>query len=818
MSDTSSDTSTEGRLSPVIFGNSKDGYTLNLIHSGQVFEDKYDEYPTTEQKNKFSRKAQKAIRSGNDEKYLKLAVAKAVVENELKHATKQRNDLQKTVLNLAMLLSDAREGGEIAKVQQLEAQLTELRAEFKPLRDLLSQLKDIQGSCTDPDTAAALLDILGGGQYNAITTSIDNRLRTPSPSKGLEGCMTGYGHPKFLSPANNLDVAMALVSSTVPENIRERTMVGGLSTNTARNLSTPVVHSTPRSNITSDSSDPSAYIDVGIHSLDDIMGSDKSDYGSTIFAIEEALKKVDLNSTSAVDKLLNLGKGLEIVVETDFSLAKRPVPGIIKACTVAGGNKGPNYDHTQRSPRGVFVLDAKSPDKNDDTPNRDRPGVLWKYNILYEATGNENNLACALLITGLPRDITLRDVLRRVRGGLVVTSQLCDTSNITPKGFMTAYIMFVEDDNALAFELYTREHPSALTFGMDNVQAQVARIRLPNYPVHPRLAELITKGGRSRIICVTSLHHQFYITQDDLAITIKTQSGEFVASYDHRHCVEAYVSKDEKLKQETLHIEFSSVRAAIDAYEYLAFSPFCTHFDFEDDSCAGPVIDLALPVAAPPPTHPTVRVPVKPKENYSGNIHSQVADEQRKRLTALNAPVPVIKSFSGKNLKGKAWADSDSDDDVFAPPISINQELTLRSACTALSRAVSEASRGNSPTRTRDQSTSPARSSPRKRSASPPPVPGTSPKGSKQRKLSLEDAFGNPIKPPPGVIARPKIFDYLKMEKHGLLSNTAEDHAISQKDAVRVSKAQLVHPRAQRKLDLEKLNPDEISLESGEEA
>ncbi|TAQ88119.1 hypothetical protein B7494_g3587 [Chlorociboria aeruginascens] len=267
---------------------------------------------------------------------------------------------------------------------------------------------------------------------------------------------------------------------------------------------------------------------------------------------------------------------------------------------------------------------------------------VFIYGVQYRPALEDSNLFRTVLISNLPKDIELRDVLARVRGGIVYSSILADTTSIT--GSMSALVIFVQEAHAEAYISYASDHP--LHFGLSNTQATVTLIDTPTRPTGPRIRRIL-ELEQSRKLMIPSFPQYYSLSrlQNELACGNKYRAASLLELYIDEH--------------QTLHLEFSSVSSASSAFGILSSREIYRYLGahFVPDPCAGALEELELVL---PPRRPIIpRTLIDNSDTSENEILGTGSSEGegRKRLAALTNQKVEIPQFSGVNLKNSSWAD-----------------------------------------------------------------------------------------------------------------------------------------------------------------
>ena len=274
---------------------------------------------------------------------------------------------------------------------------------------------------------------------------------------------------------------------------------------------------------------------------------------------------------------------------------------------------------------------------------------FFRYGISYRPSSSDSNYLRTIMLTNLPLETELRDVLARVRGGEVLSASLHDTRSITSS--LSARIVFRNEAAAEEYVLYCSQHP--LAFPSTSSPATVTLLSTPTYPLNPRTLGRLISHAQTRCLSLPFFPPSFSL--NGLERQLSAGNGRRADML-----VEMWIDEDG-----TLHLHFSDVLSADAAYRILTHFPAYRGLEvlFSDDPCAGPVEELSLPVEPRPPMLPKNWAELQ-KRAMGGGADGD-GDEvvkggeagERKRLAALSNQKVEIPSFSGRALQGDSWAD-----------------------------------------------------------------------------------------------------------------------------------------------------------------
>ena len=202
---------------------------------------------------------------------------------------------------------------------------------------------------------------------------------------------------------------------------------------------------------------------------------------------------------------------------------------------------------------------------------------LFKYGIRYVPDEEERDVYRTVLISNLPADITMHQVLDKVRGGIVVDAKLLDTMKLV--GGNSALIVFLREHAALDYEEQAKCHPIYFHGSLANVRM----VLTPTWPIDPGLRGAIDAHQHTRCLEV----HKFP----------RRQISESRLRIDLRVCAQMNGDRIEHLKLRSdgiLEISFTSIDYAGHAFgmftTFRCYRNCKTHF--VADPCARPLESL----------------------------------------------------------------------------------------------------------------------------------------------------------------------------------------------------------------------------------
>lgn len=241
------------------------------------------------------------------------------------------------------------------------------------------------------------------------------------------------------------------------------------------------------------------------------------------------------------------------------------------------------------------------------------PGI-FRYGLQFKATEEDQNLFRTVLVTNLPKDIELVDVVTRVRGGGILCANLCNTLALI--GSMSARIIFKREEVATAYVEFCAEHPLTFkssgaqsdtcdaivklidtsTFPQDHLFSSSRCILLPNFPKYFSIRELVLYISCNNEIRFNNL----------LTVWMDDQRG--------------------------LHLEYADVLIAGSVFGMLS-SKFGKYADLspvrENDTCAGPLQELLSEPTLKRPLFPNATLQAEYSEGIMQNRQFIYQDQQR---------------------------------------------------------------------------------------------------------------------------------------------------------------------------------------------
>ena len=186
-----------------------------------------------------------------------------------------------------------------------------------------------------------------------------------------------------------------------------------------------------------------------------------------------------------------------------------------------------------------YKRNAKSGKKDISYPD------FFTYGIHYVPDNHEQNNYRTVAISGLSPSVTMRALLEKVRGGIVVDAKLLDTTKIA--GSSTALVTFLYERSALAYKDHTQHHPIAFS----NTVARISIVPTPTWPMPFNLRSGILRSSHTRCLEVHNLPRN-----TSLATVKQELTSSPVMKSSSLECMRLGADG-------TLTLRFTSIRAAV---------------------------------------------------------------------------------------------------------------------------------------------------------------------------------------------------------------------------------------------------------------
>lgn len=636
-----------------------------------------------------------------------LRIKIAVLMNELKHVRKEKDDAVNASILIARTLGSSLPSATLPSSRlNLENEVNSLRKENSVLRHELQQMAPKDHDKATWITDIAKKNVKGKEMEDRLwaSTSIPHEISNPANLQsqrlsphGCQGQQNGSGRSApvhqqsnfqhILSQANPISDSKDFAPAAYFSNSMNKT---GPTSSFA--TSSPTIPNTPFIAHLN----PLQIQDIGLQSLDDVLGP--SPPGSP------TLPNADIKRTGQFDS--NSQDFDAQLREHECSMAsfnKVPKPNVLKTgFEVSKSRRGDTYQwdpnaplkreerrrmggarfDTPRGPKASASGEScRSPSESLEaqkegkfmeelwdsvgdydnavrTHQRDcgrdsaRFPELFRHGHYFVPSESDSDCMRTVHVGSLPRNISLRDVLARVRGGEIVSAVLADTVKLS--GGMTVLVQFVHESAAEEYVAYAKASP--IIFGDDESAVEVTLLSTPTWPLSIPARKRIHEHGQTR--CLAIHHAPTNLRLGKLEKDLGGGNGHRAESL-----VDVNIDEDGDLR-----LEFSSISAAWSAYGILTNWRVYVGLEvaFVKDPCAGPLEELALPV---PPRRPMLarnRMSFESEESTSSSDDEhdrgglggpEIVAPQRKRLAALANQRVEIPSFSGAGLTSSSWAD-----------------------------------------------------------------------------------------------------------------------------------------------------------------
>lgn len=351
--------------------------------------------------------------------------------------------------------------------------------------------------------------------------------------------------------------------------------------------------------------------DVGIACLDDVIGTD----GDAIPSPEKpASASIDTNAKSQPSQeILMINEEANRFMECMTPVQDLPAPTVLKTGFELNGSfKGGDYNSIPQRPKafdrmhsgntplsgsfgstsssewpssshGDNAASFSSERDRQPRPRRryERPesfegfgasAGFFRYGVQYSPSEGDTKYMRRVVISNLPKDIILKDVLAQVRGGIIVNATLLDTQKLT--GGMTVAIQFLHESSARNYLAFTKTDP--IQFGACGQTAKVELVKSPTWPLTTGLYPLILSQGQTRCLTIPSFPKEFSVGALETHVTGKNASRLSTL-------VNTTIDEDG-----ALHLEFSGMAEAHFAYGVLTHWQVYSELRpvFSPDPCA----------------------------------------------------------------------------------------------------------------------------------------------------------------------------------------------------------------------------------------
>ena len=256
---------------------------------------------------------------------------------------------------------------------------------------------------------------------------------------------------------------------------------------------------------------------------------------------------------------------------------------------------GPNELFSSRDDREYAIKDHQS----SVGFQKCRLPDLFRYGVRYEPPAGQTDTFKMVSIMNLPTDISLKELMSKIRGGTVVSCSLLDTKSITGK--LSALVRFTHEHAALAYDDFAAAHPIVFR----GSRAHITTIKTPSWPLSFQQTKAIFDHHHTR--CLEVVNFPRHIPPAQLTRDLRSRAVEHM----------------QMRKDGNLELRFSSIDHADRAYGLLTTVHKYRQcgVSFAEDPCALPLDTLLEPA----------------DEGHNGIaddlIHQGAGDEKKNLLT-----------------------------------------------------------------------------------------------------------------------------------------------------------------------------------------
>ncbi|PQE03948.1 T-complex 1 subunit beta protein [Rutstroemia sp. NJR-2017a BVV2] len=616
-----------------------------------------------------------------NEMLIDLRIRVALLEAELAHAIKDKDEAIKSSLVIARALggvvNDQSRGTKHID-DAAAAELGELRLEVKRLRSengvLWGRIESRESGIRTGDNNATKLP---GASYTSVV--LQNREARLSKERTLQADLATTPLQKKVSVWDDPDTSS---SDTVLPVSHHEPARHSYVVDFQRSEGIP-----SRPPFSVNDSSPSKYTDIGICSLESLLG-------------DNALSSPNSPTPPITDQILSQEHALA-------ELTNAPPPHILKTGFTPAPTTvhGPDYAVWDYPEREAYYLRYRTPNRITP-PDLSRGSAIWsspqerfeeiqgqwnmtqgrgeprlpeyfKYGIRYVPPPESDDDLRTVRIGNLPRGVELREVVARVRGGRVFVVRLLDTWGLD--GGLTALVVFVNQADAEAYVEYAGANgivfPNEDGDEGEGVPATVSLIPTPTFPLNEFQRRNIFHENRTRILSIRHFPKQ---------ISLRRLESDIARTGRWGSLCEWYLDEDE-----TLWLEFAGIESAGVVYGMLRGRLEYRDLEvrFERDACEGGMEELAGRVERRRPLFPRRVVEGSLRDeggerevvDGDGDVVDSTLAVQRRRLAALRDQQVVIPGYMGEGLKSLSGGDEgiegtgetvvgESEDDVRGRP------------------------------------------------------------------------------------------------------------------------------------------------------
>ena len=234
---------------------------------------------------------------------------------------------------------------------------------------------------------------------------------------------------------------------------------------------------------------------------------------------------------------------------------------------------GPRRSYNQLpEPASVDINDAVILDQEGQAAKLNRFRYRNICGLCFNPQDVKQGVYRTIVVSKLPKDATMTDLLYKIRGGAILDAKMLDTNSIT--GHKTALLTFKDESHAMEIEDYTLHHPLAIAGQV----VETSLVEVPTRPISYQLALDISKNQCTRCLYV----HRFprHIPPRQLRLDLRPDPV----------CKLDFVEGMAMSADNVLELRFLSVVAAMKAFHVLKSIARYRQCDIEygQDICAGP--------------------------------------------------------------------------------------------------------------------------------------------------------------------------------------------------------------------------------------
>lgn len=273
-------------------------------------------------------------------------------------------------------------------------------------------------------------------------------------------------------------------------------------------------------------------------------------------------------------------------------------------------------------------------DSDDNVPYTLKFGVQFSPSSSTAITrsGHERKdfLCQSVIISHLPADAELRDVMSRVRGGNIIQATLVNTTSLLVG--RTAIVVFVRWEEAHAYVKYAKDNPCQIV-----VLGQQANVNLAGKPTYPRRGFQLPQGDQTRCLrfrwapegiddqLFRQVEHLNRHVEDTLEDMWRDDTGSVVMLFKN---VDFAIRLDNLIRKRDEYLDHAH------------------NLEFIDDPCGAPLKSLRNPVRYARDGHPSLLEDWLIRKHSRGCVRWQYTLPERKAHGQLK---PVLIHTPGRD-------------------------------------------------------------------------------------------------------------------------------------------------------------------------